>query len=70
MSLPWTHNLADGETIAVKVFRDHPSWDTHEKWWQLPVHLVRELYVATYDVETPVQLAWVEEKYPGHVFVY
>lgn len=71
MPLPWTNmNLADDETFPVKVFKDHPDWDKHAKWWMMPMHLIRELYVATYDVSEPEHLKWLEDNYPGHVFVY
>lgn len=70
-ALPWTHNLADGEAFKVRVFRDHPGWDRHEKWWMMPVALLEELFVASYLVETPGELRWLEREYgEGYVFVY
>lgn len=68
--LKWRYNLADGETFPVKVFKDHPEWDRCERWFNMRLELLRELHVATYDVDNPRQLDWLEKQYPGHVFVY
>lgn len=77
MPLPiMPYNLADGEKVTVKVFRDHPAWDEPtprglpRRWWELPRPLLAELFVAAYEVEDRGQLDWLENKYPGHVFVY
>ncbi len=62
--------LEDGETFPVRVFRDHPEWDRCEKWWMMPSHLLRELFVATYDCEDGAQLRWCYDQHPGCVLVY
>jgi hypothetical protein len=67
MSLP---NPTEDETFTVKVFRDHPAWDAHSAWWAVPMALVNELYVCTYDYTDPRQLDRIERQHPGCVFVY
>lgn len=64
------YNLAEGETFSVKVFRNHPDWDKYEKWWMMPSHLIRELFVDQWDCDCQEHLDWLEKQYPDHVFVY
>ncbi len=63
-------NLADGETQTVRVFRDDPTWDAHEKWWMVPTHLANALYVCAYECDDFRQVAWIEKQHPGCVLVY
>ncbi|MGE0367275.1 MAG: hypothetical protein AB7Q00_16245 [Phycisphaerales bacterium] len=72
MTLPaHGYNLADGETFRVKVFRDHPEWDRHKKWWMMPAPLLKELFVCAYDCDgTNQQMEWIENAHPDCVFVY
>jgi hypothetical protein len=67
---PLGYNLAEGETFRVRVFREHPEWDRHEKWWMLPSELLEELFVCSYDCEYQEQLNWIANQHPGAVFVY
>lgn len=62
--------IEEEEVFQCKVFRDHPEWDRHEKWFMMPSSLLRELYIVTYDYSTPDHLAWIEQQHPGCVFVY
>ena len=63
----------------IKVFRDSPVWDTHDKWWMVPVHVLKELYVISYlpDLDQfydPIDPAGcvreIREAHPGCVLVY
>lgn len=38
----------DRDEWTVHVYRDHPAWDQHARWFMLPAHLLRELYITTY----------------------
>lgn len=59
------------ETFTVRVFLDHPRWDSCEKWFMLPTALLQELHVATYVcTDTGPQMRWIEKRYPGCVYVY
>jgi hypothetical protein len=70
VSLPWRYNLGDGETFPVHVYREHEEWERHSRWFNLPLPLLSELYVTTYDCDRPEHLDWIEAEHPGHVFVY
>ena len=39
------------DTCTIKVFRESDRWEGVERWWTLPAHVLRELYVATWEVE-------------------
>lgn len=61
----------------VKVFRDDPVWDAHEKWWMVPMHRINELFVCEYEVCTgsrPTEersaIKAIRQKHPGCVLVY
>ena len=61
------------DTRRVTVFRDHATWDAHEKWWMVPLYLANELFVARYDCNEDCfqqHLAWIEREHPGCVYVY
>jgi len=60
------NNLTEGETFRVRVFRDHPEWDKHEKWWMLPV----EFFICYYDCEDQAQLDWIAKEHSEAVFIY
>lgn len=34
----------------IDVYRDHPEWKKHERWFQMPIPLLDELYVCSYEV--------------------
>ncbi len=63
----------------VRVFRESPLWDTHDRWFMMPLHHLRELYVATYDCPADEQgyvldpagcIAQIRAENPGCVLVY
>lgn len=37
-------------STRVKVYRDSPAFDTVAKYWMLPDHVLRELFVCSYDL--------------------
>ena len=65
---------------SVKVFRDHVAWDSHAKWFMLPSPLLRELYVASYDLAADEEgdysgnwqadSEFLQSSHPGCVFIY
>jgi hypothetical protein len=36
--------------FTITVYRDHPDWAACSQWFLMRMDLLRELYVATYDV--------------------
>lgn len=38
------------DEYTITVYRDHPEWDKHDKWFKVPQALLEELYVARYIV--------------------
>lgn len=69
---------ADGRDLwTVHVYKDSPEWDRHTKWFMLPAHLLRELYVATYDYysfrkpsEESSTVKRLRSQHPDCVFIY
>ena len=67
-------------SASVKVYRDSPRFDTVAKYWMLPLYVLQELYVATYDLATDEDgdycgdwskdSAMLLERHPDCVFVY
>lgn len=65
----------DNETWTVRVFTDDPCWDTHEKWWMVPMHVIQRFHVMTYTcTEQPCEVAGcvreIRAAHPGCVLVY
>jgi hypothetical protein len=66
--------------FTITVYRDHPDWAACSQWFLMRMDLLRELYVATYDVPCdpedglPVNMKatarWVKEAHPGCILVY
>ena len=67
---PHDYNLAESESFRVRVFREHPEWDRHEKWWMMPTGLLEDLFICSYACEDQEQLDWIASQHPGAVFVY
>lgn len=63
-------NLAEGETFPVKVFREHQLWGTTDKWWQMPIHLLKELFVCEYECDCQGHVEWIRQQHPNDVLVY
>lgn len=74
MSLPYPISS------QIDVYQDDPKWDQHTKWFMLPMHVLKELFVCRY--ELPVDEDgdycgdWKQDsefllnKHPSCVFVY
>jgi hypothetical protein len=66
--------------FTITVYRDHPDWAKCSQWFLMRMDLLRELYVATYDVPIspkdglPVNMKatarWVRDAHPGCILVY
>jgi hypothetical protein len=66
--------------VTIRVFKDSPAWGTVDRWFKLPIHVLRELHVADYEVAEdedgdpviPMAKAASEllGKHPGCVLVY
>jgi hypothetical protein len=64
----------------VRVFRDDPRWEGRAKAWMLPMHVMQELFVCSYDLATDEDgdycgswkddSEYLEHEHPGCVFVY
>jgi hypothetical protein len=65
---------ADDFKATITVYRDHPKWDEHSRWFMMPTWLLNDLYVCTYDcnwdLPSPTEIKYVEKEHPGHVYVY
>jgi hypothetical protein len=67
-------------STTIKVYRDSPRFETVAKYWMLPLHVLKELYVCTVDLPTDEDgdycgdwskdSAMLLVQYPGCVFVY
>jgi hypothetical protein len=55
----------------VRVFREHDEWSLHDRWFQMPTQLLRELYLETWDcpeeIVTPQDVAHIRAQYPHEV---
>lgn len=63
---------------TITVYRDHADWDKYDRWFKMPIALLRELFVARYfvkgddvlpeDIERHAKT--VHAQHPGSVLVY
>lgn len=66
------------DEYAITVYRDHPEWDKHDKWFKMPLALLQELYVARYlvkgddvdDADVKRHAQTVHAMHPNCVLVY
>jgi len=72
-----TNQYDDRDEFTIKVFRDDPAWDAHEKWWMIPSWKLNELYIGTYirrgygpTTEASSTVKAIREQHPGCVLVY
>lgn len=66
--------------FTITVYRDHPEWAKCSQWFLMRMDLLRELYVATYNLPCdpedglPLDLKGcvrqVEQAHPGCILVY
>ena len=60
----------------IRVYRDHPEWETCGRWFQMRLGLLEGLHVATYRICGPMPeqddpvLREVEEQHERCVYVY
>lgn len=65
--------ISERTKSTVKVFKDHPAFDHHAKWWMLPAALSCSLYVCTYtcdEEDLGACVAQAERDNPDCVLVY
>lgn len=60
---------------TISVYKDSPAFDTVERWWMLPAHVLNPLYVCTYEVhcddwDIEHAAAKVREMHPDDVLMY
>jgi hypothetical protein len=69
-----TMKIGDCSYLAtIYVFRKHEEWAAHDRWFQMPMNLLRSLFVCVCLVDENRLSSAVEEierRYPGHVLVY
>lgn len=72
-----TADADDRDEYKITVYRDHPAWDEHEKWFMLPHALLCELFVASYvrrgygrTTEASKTVQAIRGYHPGCVLVY
>lgn len=66
------------QTDHIDVYNESPAWDSVDRWWKLPAHVLEELFVARYvitgesvDIEDVRRHAReVAKLHPGCVLVH
>jgi hypothetical protein len=77
--VPIKGSTMETTTTKVHVYKESPVWETVDRWFMLPSHVLRRLYIKTYlcTVEIGLEREHTEDiakelhaKHPGCVLVY
>lgn len=65
-------NTEPEDKTTIHVYRDHERWATCAKWFMLPDHLLKSLYVASYECnlyDAKLAREELETIHPNCVFI-